>query len=77
MAWNESGPTFVPGRAAVEVELVGRMNRTDLFVEPYLSLNQGPIHVNLDHGLERSPASLNPLVGARPSQWRVAADSGG
>ena len=77
MAWNESAPTFVPARSAIEVGLVGRMNPTDLFVNSYLSLNQGPIHIDLDHGLERFPTPCEAFVGTRPSHWSAATDRDG
>ena len=77
MAWNESAPAFVPARSAIEVGLVGRMNPTDLFMDSYLSLNQGPIHIDLDHGLERFPTAREAFVGTRPSYWSAAADRDG
>ena len=77
MAWNESAPTFVPARSAIEVGLVGRMNPTDLFVDSYLSLNKGPVHVDLDHGLERFPTTHEAFVGTRPSHWSAATDRDG
>lgn len=67
-AWNASDPVFVPGRSAVEVGVVGRINPTRLFVESYLSLNQGPAHVGLAHELNRTQRPA--FDGARPSAWR-------
>lgn len=67
-AWNASDPVFVPGRSAVEVGVVGRINPTRLFVESYLSLNQGPVHVGLAHELNRTQRPA--FAAARPSAWR-------
>lgn len=70
--WNASDPVFVPGRSAVEVGVVGRIDPTRLVVDSYLSLNQGPVHVDVAHGLTRAPAQRAAFDGARPSQWREA-----
>ena len=69
-AWNASDPVFVPGRSSVEVGVVGRIKPTRLFVDSYLSLNHGIVHVDLAHELNHLPAPHGAFVGARPSAWR-------
>ena len=73
---RESDPIRVPAHSAVEVGLVTPEPIHELWVAPYLSLNRHEFPVNVPEPDTATTTDAAPLVDARPSSWRPAADSG-
>ena len=69
----DGDPIRIDASSSVEVGLVSRIEPNRLFVQPYLSLNRGSLHVDLDSALEHfhfPPPQSAAFAGSRPSSWR-------
>ena len=73
---HESDPIRVPADSAVEVGLVTPEPVRELWVAPYLSLNRREFPVRVPEPDTVAAIDAAPLVNARPSSWRPAADPG-
>lgn len=73
---RESEPIRVPAHSAVEVGLVTPETIHELWVAPYLSLNRHEFPVRVPEPDTATATDAAPLVDARPSSWRPAADPG-
>ena len=73
---RESAPIRVPGDSSVEVGLVTPEPVRELWVAPYLSLNRREFPVRVPEPDTVTTIDAAPLVNARPSPWRPAADPG-
>jgi len=69
-AWDRTDPIRVAGHTALEVGIVTSEPLTELWLQPYLSLNRNDIRLTLPSVDERGGARAEPLRGARASDWR-------
>lgn len=73
---RQGDPFRVPAHSAVEVGLVTPEPIHELWVAPYLSLNRHEFPVRVPEPERDTATDAAPLVNARPSAWRPAADPG-
>ena len=68
-------PIRVPANTAVEIGQVLPEVPTEAWLTPYLSVNRRSSRLLLDD-VDETPVGREPLVGARPSDWRQRVEAG-
>lgn len=66
--WIAGDPLRIPGNSAVEVGLVAAGVPQAVELEPYLSLNRGPVELKLPEVDQETTVDDEPFVGARPAE---------
>ena len=76
--WIAGDPLRIPGNSAVEVGLVAAGVPQAVELEPYLSLNRGPVELKLPEVDQETTVDDEPFVGARPVEGPLSlADDAG
>ena len=70
--WDETEPVRLAGHEAVEIGVLSSTPPSELWLQPYLSLNRQDVQLTLPRVDQEKQASAAPFLGRRPSAWRPA-----
>ncbi len=68
--WQETEPVRLAGHKAVEIGVLSSTPPSELWLQPYLSLNRQDVQLPLPRVDQEERVSAKPFLGGRPSEWR-------